>query len=412
VTANVKELIAAGSYSTAINLLTQTINMLYSSTGYKKNDPQVMSQIAALVEMLKQAEQANPGAQASAAQATAAYASYSAALKNTDTAVSIPAAASMVSSVHLTVSRLIAMGSFSVASSILVDTLQQLYSSPAANSPEVKALIASIIALHTNISTIALQSTDMASSIAASKHMAKSTLSTVQDMLASGSFSNAIDLIIHTTNLLYNSIGYKNRDPSVLQEIALLTQALKDAQMKNPGTQASAAVAAAAQASYISALQNTDTSVSVSAAKNLVSLVQSTVSTLIAMGSFSSASVLIRETLKQLRASPVASNPEITSLIESLTSLQAIVIAANPESSESELLTEADVTEQGEQVDYGEKNSYGDNYGEKKSYGDNYGDTYGPKPYGDTYGQVKQGGSKRSSRKKTKKRRKTSNKKK
>jgi len=388
ITASAQGLIAAGSYSTATTLLTQTIQLLYTSTAYKNRDPQVLAQIASLVTILKQAEQANPGAQASAAQASAAQASYAADIKNTDTKVSIPAATNMVSSVQSTVSTLVAMGSFSSASSMLASTLQQLYASPAANSPEVKALIANITALQNNINTTALQSADKATSLEASKKMTEATVSTVKDLIASGSYSNAISLLTQTTDLLYNSIGYKNGDPEILKEISSLRALLKQAQT-NPETKASAAAASVAQASYVSDLKNTDMAVSISAAKNITTFVQSTVSSLIAMGSFSAASILITETLKQLRASPAASSPELLDHIQTLSTLQSIVTAITPQQLITEDIPDEDIIqdERGENVDYGEKK---------------YGEGYGPTNYGDRYGQPKKGGSR--SRKNRKKR--------
>jgi hypothetical protein len=97
--------------------------------------------------MLQQAEQANPGARASAAQASAAQAYYVAALSNPDKSVSVPAAQNMVNSVTQTVATLNSLGSSTSAKALINETLQQLRSSPAANTPEIMAMIAKLTEL-------------------------------------------------------------------------------------------------------------------------------------------------------------------------------------------------------------------------------------------------------------------------
>ena len=99
----------------------------------------------------------------------------------------------------------------------------------------------------------------------------------------------------------------------------------------NPGAQASAAQASAAQSYYVSALQGSEAA-SIAAVKSLVTYVQTAVQQLITIGSFSAALTLISGTISQVQSSTAftANNAEVIALVGTLNTLATTITAQNP----------------------------------------------------------------------------------
>ena len=172
----------------------------------------------------------------------------------------------------------------------------------------------------------------MQASVTAANQLTQSVTSTVQTLVSTGSFSTAIAVLTQTIQLLYSSTAYKQNDPTVTALIQSLSTTLQNAEQKNPGATASAAQASAAQSYYMSALQSPDTTVSVTAAKDIVTSVNSSVANLVATGSFSTANTLIEQTIQAIKASSAftSGNADVIALIGSLTALQTNTASIDP----------------------------------------------------------------------------------
>jgi hypothetical protein len=153
VTSTVQTLVSLGSFSTAIAVLTQTIQLLYSSTAYKQNDPTVIALIQGLTSTLQQAEKNNVGETVSAAKASSAQAYYMSQLQSPNITVSVSAAKDIVATVNLAVTEFVTMGFFSTADTLITETIQALKSSSAFTSgnADVIAMISSLTALQASI---------------------------------------------------------------------------------------------------------------------------------------------------------------------------------------------------------------------------------------------------------------------
>jgi sugar lactone lactonase YvrE len=421
-------LVAAGSYEAAANLLIKTLEQIRESVAFLSNDPATLNIVNTLVTRESAITSSIPVSSASAAQASAANVVNTANLQSPDIATSISAASIIKTDIMTQANRLLALGSYSSAETLLAEVIAQLNSSTGANTPEVQEYISQLTALLNRIESInptiraatasqavasqavassaveqgvsaaqasqavasqelassaveqgvsaaqasqavaaeasqaqasaaapaiaasaaqasqaqasaaqqyyttALQSTNIQTSVDAAKVLVSSVASTVQSLVAAGSYSAAMALITEMVQALNNSSAYTANNPELITLITTLNVLAQQVQQANPGAQASAAQASAAQAYYTNALQNTDIATSVAAAKSMIDSVQSTIQLLITIGSFSVAASLIADTINIIQSSTAFrnNNSEVVALIATLQTLATTTAAQNP----------------------------------------------------------------------------------
>ena len=399
VTTQVQYLLTTGSSSAAVAIVSQTLQQLRDSTAFKAGDPETVAMVTALVALYQQAVSSSPGATASAAQASAAQAANVAALENSSVETSSAAATSLGNIITNKLQYLLSSGSYSDAQSLAQQTLKDLRNSTAfkAGDPATVAMVASLLSLEQTAASMnpttqasaaqasaaiaadiaALKSTDLPTSLAAAKNLTSTILSQTQSLINLGSHSSALTLISETIQSITASPGYAARNPEIMALLASLTAMSQTIINANPPSQASAAQASAAQAYYMSNLQNPDVQASVTAALNLGNSIISTINMLIAMGAYQQASTLLAEITKVLKTSSAytSGNPEVLSMINVLTSMantigtilapSAVAPAPTASAPTASAPTASAPTASAPTAAYGESR-----YGEKPGYGE------------------------------------------
>ena len=179
--------------------------------------------------------------------------------------------------------------------------------------------------------TNALQGNDIQLALTAAASLVSSVTSTVNSLVSSGSYYAALTLITEALQQLMASNAYSSNNEQMIAYVQQLNTLAQSVVQGNPGAQASSAQASAAQSYYVSALQGSEAA-SVTAAKNLVEHIQTTVQLLVTIGSFSAALTLISETISQIQSSTAftAGNAEVIALVGTLNTLATTVSAQNP----------------------------------------------------------------------------------
>jgi Arc/MetJ-type ribon-helix-helix transcriptional regulator len=320
ITPQVQALISSGSYSTAKTLVIQSLNQIRSSAAFAANDPATLAIVQQLVALGKTVETSDPSFAASAAQASAAQASYVSALQSTEPATSIAAAKSLSDLVTAEISEMIALGQYSQAAALIQQTIQQIKGSPSASNASVTSMIASLTNLQETVVskdpatinqasaaqayyTTALKETDVAKSVEAAKGIVENITQTVNKMLDSGSPSSALSLVSQTLQLIYSSSAYAAGDPTVMKYVSDLVALGKKANEKIPPENKPDAVAATAQTQLSSSIQNGSVQESSAAVVRLTGLVVTGVNSLIATGAYSNASNILTQVITLIQGS-------------------------------------------------------------------------------------------------------------
>jgi sugar lactone lactonase YvrE len=350
VTAQIETMVANGMSDGATALLISTLISIRNSVAFISGDAATLAVVAKLTALQESIIKNNPNATASAAAASTAASALQTQLQSTDTSASFAAATLIAKNITAQVDYLVSIGSYAAAQSLIQNTIASFKQSSAGSIPDMQQLVSTLLSVLSNVSSIdpsvvtasaqasaaqsyytsALTDPDVGKSVAAAAQLTSSITTSAKALLAAGSFSSAITILSQAIDTLYKSSAFKANNPDVISQIEALRKLLLEAQ-QNPNAQASSAQASAANAAYISAIQNNDTSISLPAAKNLVASITSTVSMLIATGSFSYASNLIKTTIELLRNSPAGNTSDIVALIAELNRLSGDVTAIDPE---------------------------------------------------------------------------------
>jgi hypothetical protein len=349
--------ISVGSYSSAVALLSVTLQELRDSTAFKAGDSSVIALVNQLVALQQNSVSSNPAAAASAAAASAAQSAAVATLSSTDLAVSSRAVTTLVSSIVNNIQAIIdvgASGSTQEAKTLAVTTLQQIRASPAflAGDP---AAVAAVNQLTTLLNTIitkdstttasaavasaamaadvaGLSSTSLLTSNAAAIDLGNITLAQAQTLLATGSYAEAQTAITSAMKNIRNSTAFKAGEPAVLAMYQRLVTFYQQILQSNPASTASAAAAATATSTAAAALKNTDVATSATAVATIVKATEAQVAYFLSIGDYASANSLLQTTIAQIRNSTaaIASDPGTAANIAKLTASLETVTSSNP----------------------------------------------------------------------------------
>jgi hypothetical protein len=329
-------LFAIGSYSQAESFLSEKIEQLNNSTA--AGTPTVQEYISQLEELLSIIQQADPEIISqinTASQAMASSAVASSAQQQAQASSAVAQEASQAQASQAQVSSAVAQGASQAQASsaqeqayiLQTQTSSQAQASSAVAQGASQAQASAAQIYYTN----ALQGNDIQLALTAAASMVSSITSTVNSLVSSGSYSTALTLITEALQQLMASNAYLSNDEQMIGYVQQLNTLAQSVVEGNPGAQASAAQASAAQSYYLSALEGSEAS-SVEAVKSLVAYIQTVVQQLITIGSFSAALTLISETISQIQSSTAftADNAEVIALVGTLNTLATTVSAQNP----------------------------------------------------------------------------------
>jgi hypothetical protein len=346
-----------GSYSSAISLLSATLQELRDSTAFKAGDSAVVALVAQLVALQQKALSGNPGAAASAAAASAAKTGAAASIFSTNISVSSNAVNTLVSNIINDIQVIIDVGgsgSSQAAKDLASTTLQEIRGSPAflAGDPTAVAAVKRLTELLTTImakdpaktASAALASAAVAANVAglssqsvltsntAALELGNTTLAQANTLLALGSYAAAQATILGAMTQIRESTAFKAGEPRVLEMQDKLEALYQKIVQSNPGATASAAAAAAADSSNMAALSSGNKETSSKAAAALGASLQTKIDLLTSTGDYAGAAAVIGPFLILLRSSPafMGDDPATVELVNRLTELQISVLAKQP----------------------------------------------------------------------------------
>jgi len=348
---------SVGSYSSAVALLSVTLQELRDSTAFKAGDSSVIALVNQLVALQQKSVSGNPAAAASAAAASAAQSGAVAALSSRDPAVSSKAVTTLVSTIVNNIQAIIdigANGSTQEAKALATTTLENIHGSPAflAGDP---AAVAAVNQLTTLLNTIiqkdptttasaAVASAAMAADVAALSSISvltsniaaislgNTTLAQAHTLFASGSYAAAQAAIMSAMTSIRESTAFKAGEPAVLAMQQQLAALYQQTVQSNPASTASAAAASAAAVSNTAALSSSNIATSSKAAVALGASVQTQIDLLTSTGDYTGAAAIIGPFLIFLRSSPafMGGDPATVALVEKLTQVELNVLAQQP----------------------------------------------------------------------------------
>jgi Arc/MetJ-type ribon-helix-helix transcriptional regulator len=131
ITQNVNKMLDSGSPSTALSLISQTLQLLYSSSAYAAGDPTVMKYVSDLVALGKKAEEKLPPESKPDAVVAAAQTQLASSIQNGSVQESSAAVVRLTGLVITGINSLIATGAYENASKILTQVITLIQGSSA-----------------------------------------------------------------------------------------------------------------------------------------------------------------------------------------------------------------------------------------------------------------------------------------
>jgi len=350
---------SVGSYSSAVALLSVTLQEIRDSTAFKAGDASVTALVAQLVALQQKSISGNPAAAASAALASAAQSGAVASLSSTDVSVSSKAATTLALTIVNNIQAIIdigASGSIQQAKALATKTLEEIRGSPAflAGDP---AAVAAVNQLTTLLNTIirkdpattasaavasaamaadaaALSSTSILTSNTAAVSLGNTAITQVHTLLSNGSYTEALSSIMSAMTQIRESTAFKAGEPAVLAMQQQLAALYQQTVQRNPASTASAAAESSAQVVLQQSLASTDVATSAAAAASLVNFINANTATSVSLGNFASAQSLIATAIQQIMTSSAyaASDPATLALLATLQNKMLDVANENPES--------------------------------------------------------------------------------
>ena len=320
---------------------------------------------------------------------------YTAALQNPNPAVAIAAAHELTDSIDVTVNALITAGAIDVASAVIIQAIQLLYTSapykkndasivsmiqnlrnqltqlqtamPAMNASSAQASAADASAKETYY-TSALKNADVSVSANAAQDIVKNVTATVAMLSALGSFSDAETLISQTLNMLIFSTAFSSGNPQVVSLVNDLVRMQTNNSSANPTSGPKIPVTALVEKKD---LLNAEIAEKLSTIDSFLQVLNN-------MSSKQSAIDNANKQLAILRAALLLAQAEFKAIVDSIYSINPTAINPKDASITSALVTPPKAALEVVQASGPVANATG--YGE--GYGERYGEGYG---YGEGY---------------------------